>query len=130
LPELNAQPVLSSPYHAAMPAHLMALYSELELVRNGHAHGTSRGSPDFRKVTNRATIRAAIKFEGRAFQNAAPISPSVFVHVRAALFLWYAQVIFFRFVIGGGMLAFAGAYLIWADFIAPRFGLKTWEDGP
>jgi hypothetical protein len=33
-----------------------------------------------------------------------------------------------RFVVGGGALAFAGAYLIWTDFIAPRFGVKTWED--
>jgi hypothetical protein len=33
-----------------------------------------------------------------------------------------------RFVAGGSALAFAGAYLIWTDFIAPRFGVKTWED--
>lgn len=49
--------------------------------------------------------------------------------IAAAIFeLWYARVIFFRFVIGGGLLAFAGAYLMWTDFIAPRFGIKTWED--
>jgi hypothetical protein len=33
-----------------------------------------------------------------------------------------------RFVVGAGALAFAGAYLMWTDFIAPRFGVKTWED--
>ena len=42
--------------------------------------------------------------------------------------LFYSRIIFFRFVIGGGALAFIGAYLIWADFIAPRLGVKTWED--
>ena len=42
--------------------------------------------------------------------------------------LWYARVIFFRFVVGGGLLASTGAYLFWADFIAPGFGIKTWED--
>jgi hypothetical protein len=42
--------------------------------------------------------------------------------------LWFARIIFFRFVIGGVILAFFGAYLIWTDFIAPRFGVKTWED--
>jgi hypothetical protein len=42
--------------------------------------------------------------------------------------LLFARIIFFRFVIGGTILAFAGGYLIWTDFIAPRFGVKTWED--
>lgn len=42
--------------------------------------------------------------------------------------LLFARIIFFRFVFGGTILAFAGAYLVWTDFIAPRFGLKTWED--
>ncbi len=47
----------------------------------------------------------------------------------AALFeLLFARIIFFRFVIGGAILASAGGYLIWTDFIAPKFGLKTWED--
>jgi hypothetical protein len=47
----------------------------------------------------------------------------------AAIFeLLFARVIFFRFVIGGGILAFAGAYLMWTDFIAPKLGIKTWED--
>jgi hypothetical protein len=47
----------------------------------------------------------------------------------AAFFeLLFAHTIFFRFVIGGTVLAVAGAYLIWADFIAPRLGAKTWED--
>ena len=34
------------------------------------------------------------------------------------------------FFIGGILLAIAGAYLIWTDFVAPRFGIKTWEDSP
>jgi hypothetical protein len=47
----------------------------------------------------------------------------------AAIFeLLFAKIIFFRFVIGGTVLAFAGAYLIWSDFIAPRLGIKSWED--
>ena len=40
----------------------------------------------------------------------------------------FARIIFFRFVIGGAILALVGAYLIWADFIAPKLGIKTWED--
>ncbi len=40
----------------------------------------------------------------------------------------FARVIYVRFTIGGAVLAFAGAYLIWTDFIAPRLGIKTWED--
>ena len=42
--------------------------------------------------------------------------------------VFFARIISFRFAIGGGVLAFAGAYLIWTDFIAPRLGIKTWED--
>jgi hypothetical protein len=42
--------------------------------------------------------------------------------------LLFARIIFFRFVIGGGILVFAGAYLMWTDFIAPKLGIKTWED--
>lgn len=42
--------------------------------------------------------------------------------------LLFAHIIFFRFVIGGAILAFVGAYLMWADFIAPKLGMKTWED--
>ena len=33
-----------------------------------------------------------------------------------------------RFDVAGAIVAFAGGYLIWTDFIAPRFGTKTWED--
>jgi hypothetical protein len=40
----------------------------------------------------------------------------------------FASKIYFRFVGGGAVLAFAGGYLLWADFIAPRLGIKTWED--
>ena len=42
--------------------------------------------------------------------------------------LLFASIIYFRFVAGGGVLAFAGGYLLWTDFVAPRFGFKTWED--
>jgi hypothetical protein len=42
--------------------------------------------------------------------------------------LLFARIIFFRFIFGGIILALLGAYLIWTDFIAPRFGIKTWED--
>lgn len=42
----------------------------------------------------------------------------------AAIFeLWYADVIFFRFVIGGGALAFVGAYSS-ARFSSPKIGLQ------
>jgi hypothetical protein len=41
--------------------------------------------------------------------------------------LLFARIIFFRFVIGGAVLAFAGVYLMWTDFIAPKLGIKTWE---
>ena len=34
----------------------------------------------------------------------------------------------FRLIFGGVGLAFAGCYLLWTDFIAPRLGVKTWED--
>ena len=33
-----------------------------------------------------------------------------------------------RFIFGGAALAFAGGYLVWSDFVAPRLGIKTWED--
>ena len=42
--------------------------------------------------------------------------------------LWFARAIYLRFAIGGLLLAFFGGYLIWSDFIAPRLGVKTWED--
>ena len=42
--------------------------------------------------------------------------------------LEYAAHVFWRLVIGAGMLATFGGYLIWTDFIAPRLGIKTWED--
>jgi hypothetical protein len=45
-----------------------------------------------------------------------------------ALELFSPRIISFRFFFGGAVLAFAGAYLIWTDFIAPRLGIKTWED--
>jgi hypothetical protein len=43
--------------------------------------------------------------------------------------LFFAPTIFLRFVIYPSVLAVLGAYLIWTDFIAPRLGIKTWEDG-
>jgi hypothetical protein len=42
--------------------------------------------------------------------------------------LLFARVIYFRFVIGGTVLVVMGALLVWADFVAPRLGIKTWED--
>lgn len=33
--------------------------------------------------------------------------------------LFWSPVIFFMFVMGGGVLAFAGIYLLWEDFLAP-----------
>ena len=45
-----------------------------------------------------------------------------------AIELAFASVFRWRFVFGGTLLALAGAYLLWADFIAPRLGIKTWED--
>jgi hypothetical protein len=45
-----------------------------------------------------------------------------------ALILFSTRIISFWLFFGGGVLAFAGAYLMWTDFIAPRLGVKTWED--
>jgi hypothetical protein len=42
--------------------------------------------------------------------------------------LLFAQVIFFRLMVGGGLLALAGGYLFWTDFIAPKLGIRRWED--
>ena len=43
--------------------------------------------------------------------------------------LLFADIIYFRFVIAGAMLAALGAYLIWADIVAPTLGsIKTEED--
>ena len=42
--------------------------------------------------------------------------------------LLFARTIYFRFIIGGTVLVVMGGYLIWADFVAPRLGIKTWED--
>ena len=42
--------------------------------------------------------------------------------------LIYASHVMYRLVIGAGLLAGFGFYLIWTDFIAPRLGIKTWED--
>jgi hypothetical protein len=41
---------------------------------------------------------------------------------------FFAHIMYRRFVVGGAVLAVAGAYLIWVDFVAPRLGVKTWED--
>jgi hypothetical protein len=46
----------------------------------------------------------------------------------ALIELFFARIIYFRFVFGGAVVAVLGGYLLWADFIAPRLGIKTWED--
>ena len=38
--------------------------------------------------------------------------------------LLVADIIHFKLVIGGAMLASLGVYLLWADFIAPLLGIK------
>jgi len=40
----------------------------------------------------------------------------------------YVAVFGHRFFVAAILVALAGAYLIWTDIIAPRFGIKTWED--
>ncbi len=42
--------------------------------------------------------------------------------------LMYASHVLYRLVIGVGLLAAFGIYLIWTDFIAPRLGIRTGED--
>jgi undecaprenyl pyrophosphate phosphatase UppP len=42
--------------------------------------------------------------------------------------LVFAEHILYRLVIGAGMVAAFGGYLIWTDFVAPRLGVRTWED--
>jgi hypothetical protein len=39
-----------------------------------------------------------------------------------------ADIIYFRFVIGGAVVAVLGAYLLWTDIVAPMLGIKTAED--
>jgi hypothetical protein len=40
----------------------------------------------------------------------------------------YVAVFGHRYFVAAVLIALAGAYLIWTDFIAPRFGIRTWED--
>jgi hypothetical protein len=42
--------------------------------------------------------------------------------------LLFANLIWFRFVFGGAILALLGGYLLWTDFVALRLGIRTWED--
>jgi predicted tellurium resistance membrane protein TerC len=42
--------------------------------------------------------------------------------------LLYTRVLFSRLLIGAVFLVFVGGYLIWTDFVAPWWGIKTWED--
>jgi hypothetical protein len=42
--------------------------------------------------------------------------------------LLYAHRPSVRFIIGGAILVVVAGYLLWVDFIAPRLGIKTWED--
>jgi hypothetical protein len=49
------------------------------------------------------------------------------------LYLVYFELLFahppsVRFIIGGAILVVVAGYLLWEDFIAPRLGIKTWED--
>jgi hypothetical protein len=39
-----------------------------------------------------------------------------------------ADIIYFRFVIGGAVVAVLGAYLLWTDIVTPMLGIKTAED--
>jgi hypothetical protein len=39
---------------------------------------------------------------------------------------WSAD--YLQFICYGGVPALIGGYLLWTDFIATRFGIKTWED--
>ena len=39
-----------------------------------------------------------------------------------------ADIIYFRFVIAGAVLAVLGTYLLWADIFVPMLGIKTAED--
>lgn len=49
----------------------------------------------------------------------------------AILELFFSHIIYFWhdwFAFGGGVLAFAAAYPMRTDFIAPRLDIKTWGD--
>jgi hypothetical protein len=41
--------------------------------------------------------------------------------------LLLARRIYPQFLVGGGLLVLFGGYLLWADFVAPALGVKTWE---
>jgi hypothetical protein len=42
--------------------------------------------------------------------------------------LFFSRIAYARFIIGGIMLISVGACLLWADFLAPTLGIRTWED--
>ncbi|WP_156947232.1 hypothetical protein [Bradyrhizobium sp. WSM3983] len=42
--------------------------------------------------------------------------------------LLFSPIIFVRFVIGGIILASAGAWLLWVDILAPALNIRTSED--
>jgi hypothetical protein len=39
--------------------------------------------------------------------------------------LFLAHIIYFKLVIGAAIVTTLGAYLLWADFISPLFGIET-----
>ena len=42
--------------------------------------------------------------------------------------LLVATAIYFRPLFVGAILILLGGYLLWTDFVAPRLGIRTWED--
>jgi uncharacterized membrane protein YphA (DoxX/SURF4 family) len=48
--------------------------------------------------------------------------------VAGAAFELVAKAPHFRFLLGDGALALVGAFLLWAVFVAPKFGIKEWEN--
>jgi hypothetical protein len=42
--------------------------------------------------------------------------------------LLVSSAIYFRLFFVGAILILLGGYLLWTDFLAPRLGVRTWED--
>jgi hypothetical protein len=82
LHERDAEPILFAPYDAAMPAHLIGLRDQREFVGNSDCIWNVKGGAGLRQVSDRATVRAAIEFDRRAFEDPTSNSPAIFIHAR------------------------------------------------
>jgi hypothetical protein len=91
--ECDTEPVLFSPYDVAMPARLIGLHDQREFVGNSYCVRNIKGGTGLWQVSDRATIRAAVEFDRRAFEDPTSNSPAIFIHaVPPFLWAWMEQV--------------------------------------